>query len=188
MEQLVSKKIAEPSLAAKSATLERLEKARKKLDEAKEFIQLKPICAMTSKLSDLIWGRLASAPSGRRHAAAGGPAGDSAAFLAKVSFQILLTRPAAGWRRVSVGPRRNHDGHQDEVRGRARALPLPRVRLDRRGHHGSVSADRALAAAGRHACAPTAQRGGRLLEGAETLAKGPPLLHVVRPRPLPRGP
>ena len=67
--------------------------------------------------------------------------------------------------RVSVGPRRNHDGgHQDEVRGGARALPLPRVRLDRRGHHGGVSADRALAAAGRHARAPAAQRGGRLLQ------------------------
>ena len=49
--------------------------------------------------------------------------------------------------RVSVGPRRNHDGgHQDKVRGGARALPLPRVRLDRRRHHGGVSADRALAA------------------------------------------
>ena len=101
--------------------------------------------------------------------------------------------------RVSVGPRRNHDGgHQDEVRGRARALPLPRVRLDRRGHHGSVFFDRALAAAGRHARAPAAQRGGRLLEGAardlgqeeghlEPSERGPPLLHVVRPRPLPRG-
>ena len=60
--------------------------------------------------------------------------------------------------RVSVGPRRNHD---DEVRNRARTLPLPQVRLDRRGHHGSVFADRALAAAGRHARAPAAQRGGR---------------------------
>ena len=101
--------------------------------------------------------------------------------------------------RVSVGPRRNHDGgHQDEVRGGAQALPLPRVRLDRGGHHGGVSADRALAAAGRHARAPAAQRGGRLLEGAardpgqeeghlEPSERGPPLLHVVRPRPLPRG-
>ena len=129
-------------------------------------------------------------------------------FLAKVSFQILLTRPAVNDEdededrvdallpqagavdreaRVSVGPRRNHDGgHQDEVRGRARALPLPRVRLDRRGHHGGVSADRALAAAGRHARAPAA----RLLEGAardpcqeeghlEPSERGPPLLHVV---------
>ena len=43
-------------------------------------------------------------------------------------------------------------GHQDKVRGGARALPLPRVRLDRR-----------LAAAGRHARAPAAQQGGRLL-------------------------
>ena len=76
---------------------------------------------------------------------------------------------SSGWRRgsraSSVGPRRNHDGgHQDEVRGRARALPLP--------------PDRALAAAGRHARAP--------LEGAAR-DPGPPLLHVVRPRPLPRG-
>ena len=69
-------------------------------------------------------------------------------FLAKVSFQILLTRPAANdededrveltlyflrlapWI-VRPGPRRNHDG--------GRALPLPRVRLHRRGHHGGVS-------------------------------------------------
>ena len=111
-EQLVSKKIAERlpvSLAAKSATLaalERVEKARKELDEAsrelltalnlqgsstdlllnrirdrteartekkkrssdrlnillffyrKQFIQLKPIRAMTSELTDRIWGRL----------------------------------------------------------------------------------------------------------------------------------
>ena len=130
-------------------------------------------------------------------------------FLAKVSFQILLTRPAANDEdedrveltlyltqagavdrdaRVSVGPRRDHDGgHQGEVRGGARALPLPRVRLDRR----------ALAAAGRHARAPAAQQGGRLLEGAaqdpgqeeghlEPSERGPPLLHVVRPRALPR--
>ena len=45
--------------------------------------------------------------------------------------------------------------HQDEVRGGARALPLPRVRLDRRGHHGGVAANRALAAAGRHMSAPS---------------------------------
>ena len=46
--------------------------------------------------------------------------------------------------------------------------------------------------------APAAQQGGRLLEGAaqdpgqeeghlEPSEQGPPLLHVVRPRPLPRG-
>ena len=71
--------------------------------------------------------------------------------------------------------------------GRARALPLPQVRLDRRGRHGSVFADRTLAAAGRHARAPAAQRGGRLLEGAAQdpgqeeghLERGPPLLHVA---------
>ena len=38
----------------------------------------------------------------------------------------------------------------------AAKIPLPQVRLDRRGHHGSVFADRALAAAGRHARAPAA--------------------------------
>ena len=80
-----------------------------------------------------------------------------------------------------------------EVRGRARALPLPRVELAPRGHHSGVFADCSLAAAGRHARAHAAQRGGRLLEGAarepgqekgrlEPSERGPP-----RPRALPRG-
>ena len=57
--------------------------------------------------------------------------------------------------RAPIGPRWNHDGgHQDEVRGCARALPPPQVELERRGHHSGVFADCSLAAAGRHARAP----------------------------------
>ena len=149
----------------------------------KQFIQLKPIRAMISELSDRIWGRLGlSAVRAVPLEEPRAPSAEAAVtelrpraaawtcklrlrplpgqqvftidamrllvdrlqdllairlpFLAKVSFQILLTRPAANDEdedrvdhallpqagavdreaRVSIGPRRNHDGgHQDKV-------------------------------------------------------------------------
>ena len=53
-------------------------------------------------------------------------------------------------------------GHQDEVRGGARALPLPESDWTVVGITAAYLLT-ALAAAGRHARAPAAQRGGRLL-------------------------
>ena len=115
-------------------------------------------------------------------------------FLAKVSFQLLLSRPA-------------QDPFKD---GRQRGLefqhyflklaPSPAARA------GAMMAairsklgisDGAHAAAGGDPRAPAAERGGRLLEGAarepgqeegrlEPPERGPPLLHVVRLGSLPR--